>query len=674
MKETVINGFKKTKKASKQYLKNNILFLTFVITSLINAWLLRAYTVKNIFELKPLVGDLAMLILVGALGYFFKPKNRFKYYFSLAIIFSCLCLINSVYYTNYSSYVSVSLLSTVPQLFGVTDAVDSIMKLKDFAFFWQILALFFVNKKLKSINYYKNEKKGTGKIRALHTIVVGLIFVGFFISMLSSLDVGRLGKQWNREYVVTKFGIYFYQFNDIFVSLRPQISPLFGYDKAYKEFSEYYANREGYEQKNNKYTNIYKGKNIILIHAESIQNFTLDLEINGNVVAPNLKRLASEGLYFSNFYAQESVGTSSDSEFTISTSLMPASSGTVAISYWDRDYTTIQKLLKNEGYYTFSMHGNNGTYWNRNVFHEKFGYDDFFYYKKDFDIDEKIGLGLSDKSFFRQSIPKIKTISENNKPFLGTMIMLTNHTPFTWIEGFSDYDVSMHYQELNQETNVLEDKVAPYMEGTKLGSYLKSVHYADEAIGQFITDLDNEGLLENTVIVIYGDHDARLSRKDYVRLYNYDPLTDSVRDETDPNYVQYNSYDHLLNEKVPFIIWTKDKQQKTEIKKVMGMYDVLPTLGNMFGFYNEYAVGHDIFNIDENVVVLPDGDWITDRIYYNSQKDSMYSLIPDEEIEQSYIDKYKEHAEKVITISNDIIVYDLISKDKQVQKINNINY
>lgn len=666
IKNYVKKGYKKCMNDTKKYLKSNILFLVFVISSLINGWLLRFYTVKNIFEIKPILGDLAIIVMIDALGYFLKPKRRFTYFFSLSALFSLLCMINAVYYSNYSSYVSLSLLSTLPQVFGVTDAVDSIMGLKDFIFFWQLLVLFFVNKSLKT-KKVKAEKKGAGKVIALNTLVVGLIFLGFFLSSLSSLDYGRLGKQWNREYVVMKFGIYFYQFNDIFVSLKPEVMPLFGYDNAYKEFKEYYDTREGYEQKKNKYTNIFKGKNVIAIHAESIQNFTLDLEMNGVAVAPNLKKMASEGLYFSNFYAQQSVGTSSDTEFTITSSLMPATTGTVAISYWDREYTTSYKLLKDKGYTIFSMHGNNGTYWNRNVFHKQLGYDNFYYYTKDFEIDEKIGLGLSDKSFFTQSIPIIKNIKETEKkPFYGTMIMLTNHTPFTWIDEFSDFDVTYHYQD---ETGT--EQIANYMEGTKLGSYIKSVHYADEAIGEFINGLDQEGLLDNTVVIIYGDHDARINRSEFNRLYNYDYTTDSILAEDDPNYMPYTNYDNILNYKVPFIIWTKEAKYKKEVTEVMGMYDVAPTLGNMFGFYNEYALGHDIFNVNDNVVVFPDGNWLTNKLYYNSQKEEMYTLTTDP-IEQSYIDYYKDYSEKIISISNDIIIYDLINKDKQVAELNSI--
>jgi hypothetical protein len=93
----------------------------------------------------------------------------------------------------------------------------------------------------------------------------------------------------------------------------------------------------------------------------------------------------------------------------------------------------------------------------------------------------------------------------------------------------------------------------------------------------------------------------------------------------------------------------------------MGMIDVQPTLGNMFGFSNEYALGNDIFNVKDNVVVFPSGNWLTDKIYYNSAKDA-YSTIQKGEITIDYINKYKQYAEKRMEISNNIITYDLIKK------------
>ena len=87
----------------------------------------------------------------------------------------------------------------------------------------------------------------------------------------------------------------------------------------------------------------------------------MNLKFNNQDLTPNMNKLAKEGIYFDNFYAEESTGTSSDSEFTFASSLMPASNGTVFMNYFDRNYTTIQKLMQEKGYYTFSMHGNNGS-------------------------------------------------------------------------------------------------------------------------------------------------------------------------------------------------------------------------------------------------------------------------------------------------------------------------
>ncbi len=655
----------------KKYLGTNILFFSFVFSSVFNAWLLRVFTVQNYFEFKPILADLAVVLIIGSFGYFIKPKKQFRYFFTVAILFTTLCIINSVYYVNYISFTSASLLATSVQLFDVADAVvENILEIKDFIYIWQLVFLLIVNYNLKKRNYFAYvEDVESGPIRALNTIVVGLILIGFFISMLTGLDIGRFGKQWNREYIVMKFGLYTYHVNDLINSLKPQLNPLFGFDENAKAFREYYNNREKLETKN-KYTNIFKGSNIIMIHAESIQTVAMEQKFNGRVLTPTLNKLANEGLFFSNFYAQEGVGTSSDTEFTLNTSLMPTSYGTVFVNYWNREYITIPKLLKKQNYYSFSMHGNNGTYWNRNVVHKEFGYDRF-YHSKDFEIDEKIGLGLSDKSFFRQAVPKIKEISENNKNFFGTMIMLTNHTPFSDIvkQGIVDYKVDFQYENYNEETKETELVSAPYLEGTKLGNYFKSVHYADEAIGEFLEDLDKEGLLDNTVIIIYGDHDAKLKKSEYERLYNYDPYTRTNLAKNDPNYIDLDFYDMALLKRVPFIIWSKDQKAKGEIKEAMGMSDVMPTLGNMFDFKNPYALGNDIFSVNENIVVFPDGNWITNKMYYNNQKKEGKLIDSNNPISIQEIDRNNKHAEDVISVSNSIIVYDLIKKSSETIKL-----
>ena len=140
-------------------------------------------------------------------------------------------------------------------------------------------------------------------------------------------------------------------------------------------------------------------------------------------------------------------------------------------------------------------------------------------------------------------------------------------------------------------------------------------------------------------------------------------------DVNDPDYHKVDAYEYELNRKVPFIIWTKDKKFNVEVKEVMGMYDVLPTLGNMLGFESEYALGHDMFSVDENIVVFPDGNWLTNKMYYNNQTGEAKLIDPTQPVTIDYIEKNCKHADEVVTVSNSIITYDLIRKTKESEDL-----
>ena len=676
-KDKIINFLKKVKKEHliKKYIKENVLFLTYVFTCVLSSTLLRflsMHLLENYLSIKPILADTAIIVFVGAFGYLLKPKNRFGYYLFFDILFSALCMINSVYYTFYTSFASVSMLSLTQYIASVGDAVvENVLQLKDIVYIFSPIILIVIHIKLKKSKYYKKvEVKSERKRKTIRTLIGGAVITVLFLIMLTPLDISRFAKQWNREYVVMKFGIYVYQFNDIITSVQPKINSLFGYDKANKEVTEYYKNKE--KSADNKYTGIFKDKNVLVIHAESIQRNLFDMSFNGQDVVPNLKRIASEGMYFSNYYPQVSVGTSSDSELTFTTSLMPTQSGTAFVSYFDRTYNSIPNLMNDMGYFTFSMHANNADFWNRRAMYEHLGYQKF-YSKSDYKVttENTIGLGLSDKEFFKQSMPKLTKINEKYDKWYGLMIMLSNHTPFSDVEHYGNYEVNMK-ETVTKEDGTTEEVVHPYLEGRKLGNYIKSAHYADEALGELFQELDENGLLDNTVVVIYGDHDARLPRKEYDYMYNYNKETDSKLDKDDPNYKEYDSYQYELGRKVPFIIWTKDMagtDLNMEVKDVMGMYDAMPTLGNMLGFYNKYQLGHDIFDIkSDNIVVFPTGNWVTNKVYYDSQKEEYLSL-DGSAISEEEITKNNKYTTELLNISNDVIVYDLVAKTKDENNV-----
>ena len=144
-------------------------------------------------------------------------------------------------------------------------------------------------------------------------------------------------------------------------------------------------------------------------------------------------------------------------------------------------------------------------------------------------------------------------------------------------------------------------------------------------------------------------------------MYNYDPVSDRVLTPDDPGYKEFNDYDYELNRKVPFIIWSKDMDKGIEIDTPMGMIDAVPTLGNMLGIYNKYALGRDVMNLkkSDGIVVFKDGSYITDKMYYSAKNNEAYTIssgvIPD-----NYIEEKSDYADKIIEVSDNIITYDLI--------------
>ena len=656
------------KREAKKYVSNNILFLSYIVISVVISLILRLVTVGFPIYFKSFLGDLMILLIIGSFVYFFKPKYRFRYLLSWLVFFSVLAIGNTIYYRFYASYLSINLIQTASMIGEVNDAVFEKVNVFQFFYLFGVLAFIFVHKKLNKNDYYENvEKHEDHKKLFIYTLVTSLAIFVLLALTITPSDTSRLQKQWNREYIVQKYGIYTYHVNDIIQSIQPHFSTLFGYDEAALRFRNYYACKWSNSSKPNKWTNKFKGKNVIFIHAESIQGFLVDLKINGEYVTPNLNNLAHEGLYFDKFYPQISVGTSSDSEFTLNTGLMPSSSGTVFVNYYNRKYYAAPEYFSNMGYYTFSAHANNADYWNRKIMHAVLGYKDF-YAKDTYEVPSStddmdwVGLGLSDKSFFKQLTPIIKDIKDNKSPFYGTVITLSNHSPFNDLKKYDEFNLTMDYSYTDESGNKV-NAVAPYLEGTAMGNYLKSAHYADAALGEFIEELRESGILENTVIILYGDHEARISKREFIRMYNYDPLTDSVKDENDPTFISMDNYNYDLLKNTPLIMWSDEEKFSKKVSYTMGMYDLLPTIANMFGFKEKYSLGNDIFSSNEKIVVFPNGNILTDKVYYSNLNDEYISL-QNSPIDSEYINRIKEYANEILEVSNGIVVHDLILKEE----------
>ena len=664
MKKKILNCLRTIRKNVVEYIITNRLFISYVIFALIGTMLVRKFTIGTFFSFKPFITDLGIVLIVGGFGYFIKPKNQFKYYFIWLIIFTLINIISSIYYTFYTSFSSFSELVTVGQAETVTGSIFEKLRFVDLMYVFFPIIFYLIHKKLLSSSYYYFiDKIEKGKKMLVTTVLVGALCLAYSFGVATGVDYSRLTKQWNRIYIVERFGILLYQFNDLIQFLTIQTSSLFGYDDALIEFNEYFDAKE--KTAENEYTGILQGKNIVFVHMESMQTFLMDLEFNGAEVTPNLNRLASEGMFFSNFYPQVSVGTSSDTEFTLLTGLMPAASGAVFTNYYDREYFTIPKYLSNIGYYTFSMHGNLSSMWNRDRVHPLLGYEGMYFEESYTYTDEDvINLGINDRLFFEQVIPIMENIETTYENYMGTIITLSNHSPFSIGSRYSTLDLTSHYSTVDPLTGEVTEHAVDYLSDSSVGEYIKSANYSDMALGDFLNYINESDAFDNTVFVFYGDHDAKLSRSEINFLYNLNPETGEVYEEGDPNYVEYDYYAHELNKNTPLIIWTKDPELRStfngEVDYVTGMYNVAATILNMYGLYNKYTMGADIFSIkDDNLVVYPNGNVLTNKVYYNNSTGE-YKVLNNETLEEDYISNISATAEKVLDISNSIIVYDLL--------------
>ena len=229
-----------------------------------------------------------------------------------------------------------------------------------------------------------------------------------------------------------------------------------------------------------------EGANLVMVQVESLQAFVIGLEIGGREVTPFLNRWVADALWFSNVTDQTGQGRSSDSELATQVSLLPMAGGAAAFRFAANDFTGMAEILGKRGYHTLSAVPYDGAFWNRRQTHPAYGYGRSLFVE-DFEGGENVGWGLSDRDFLEQTA---RRLANSAQPFAAYLLTLSLHHPF---DGFPAH---------------LEDLDVGIWDGTPFGNFLHTMHFFDASLAAFVAALEQEGLAENTVIAIWGDHDA----------------------------------------------------------------------------------------------------------------------------------------------------------------------
>ena len=370
-----------------------------------------------------------------------------------------------------------------------------------------------------------NENKGVSASRVMKRCwLISLVACSIFVVITFLTREWKL-ISWRTEnrHVVNQLGLFGYTIYDIGTLLlskfeRARINSID--TTPYVEFLA--QQRSG---RNDVVSQNANRKNVIYLQLESVDGFCLWADYQGAPLMPRLREIAKSGVAFSNTIDVTHAGRTADAELLTLTSLIPIRGNPVFASYDLSGTPSIPRVLRKEGYYTFSAHGYEGFFWNRAEAHRALGFERVFL-KPDFPASELIGWGVSDEDVLDFSLNEIR---DSEAPVFAHIILLTHHHPYNYIREKSG----------KRKDSIEED-------------YIVSLQYVDSQIGKFYDDLRSSGELANTILAIYSDHDGG--------------VTSSLAQSLDFTLT-------LLGDAVPFVILGLDAEPRVD-SRITGLQDL----------------------------------------------------------------------------------------------------
>lgn len=565
-----------------------------------------------------------ILSLFGML-YLLPKKGRNIAGIIMNILISILLFADNIYYSYSSNVLSVLQISNLQYGEEIMSTLPLLLKLPQILYFIDILTLIILI--ATSIIKIEKGKKSKTKFIVCRTII-GIICMIFFIILSINANSKVLEDPYNRDTQIKKGTIYGYHISDILNAMLG--SKQAKYDNKNDMMKEYNVLKDEYNEKyGESYIDIkttMEGKNVIILQLESIQEFVLNKTINGREITPNLNKFINENIRLSNMFMQ-SYSTTADSEFSTVTSLYPVENGMAYSRYYKNNYDDIFKMFHNKDYTTSYMHGNYGNFWNRTNVYNNMKVDYIELKDKFLDISENIMGYLSDELLYKQAVQKLK---EYDNPFISYVVAASSHTGFT-LDGLQD----------KSKVNI---NVGKYKD-TFFGNYLESVNYADYAFGIFIQELKNARLYDNSVIILYGDHNG-------LDMYNNEMIEflkelDSNLTDTD---IKLNYIRVLAGMRIPGI-------NNLRIDKPVSKLDIKPTLAYLCNTEEGVSLGTNML-AKKDFICLNNERIVTDKFYYD---ELWYDIETGEIVEENdELKKYRDFMQKELEISKSIVLENLL--------------
>lgn len=532
------------------------------------------------------------VLFIGVAAFFKRDKNRAIYVFGINFLLTVAICMDLIYSRSFFTMPSIVDLYIFKNFSGFEGGeVESLITLSDMPIFLDIvlLSIFILKFRRKNENYEHKTKilRMTGAIAMGASV---LVLLAIPVLSLVSENVEKIKNDMfkaeasKQARYFSSMGYHIVDGMDIFLQCFDDT--LSSEEQA--RIDEYYQWKNE-NLPDNEYAGVFEGKNVLFLQIESLESFIINQTVDGQEICPNINKLLDNGFYFSNIFEQVQGGNSSDADLMYATSRLPVTKGSTFFRFGDDvEVVSLPRILIKNGY-DFTYHqAIRGSFWNYENSWKKLIGADGFVGSESYDMDSfKIGFAINDRHYLKQVIPYLKDL---NKPFYAHVVLNSSHMPF---------EIADELKEL---------KLSEELDNSYLGGYFQCVKYVDTCIGELLSELEAAGVLENTVIVVTGDHTG-------IHKY-YEYSMESFYDEYP--FVNVNGY-----YTVPLIVSCAGYENKVASDVIAGQIDVMPTLAYLMGIPEEEyiyaAMGRNLLKTNRSYAIYRDGTVYGDVTEYEKE-------------------------------------------------------
>lgn len=553
--------------------------------------------------LRILIFSLSYSIMIMFFSMFFKEKAaKIILFVSLSII-SFLYLNQEIYHSFVEGFYSLAVVGDLTAgLSFITDYFQA-MKILHILYLIPIIALYLLSR-YKIITF---TIEYTTLKRPLLLLILGTLF--FFIglqtigeesdeleNMVTYSDMDLYTYMYNSQEALKKFGLLTYTQRDFFSLFRTDPLSETEYEIL---IDDYFESKPSHNVNN--YTGLFEDKNLIFIMAESLDTYAINEELT-----PNLYKLKTENAYFENYYSPLYYRSTADTEFLAQTSMYPDNNVTLSMDFYSENTfpNTFPKLFEAKGYETFSFHDYIDYFYPRSDFHlNTLGYNSYFGPEEmGMEVDNSdsaIILNHDWQSDYEMMVAAVPEFINEDK-FMVNMLTVSGHFK---------YDSGHPMAERNVQ-EVIDYEIRNDIElPEEIFYYLAANIELDKAIGYLFQQLEANNKLDDTVVVIFGDHYAY--GVDKSTIWEYDDMKDDNSDMDIHN--------------VPLMIYSDSLILNGVIDNYISSVDFIPTISNLFNLplQYKYVFGNDALANDKNIVRFADLSFVSSTFSYDSLPEVM---------------------------------------------------